>query len=362
MWLREHELMRRSMANRRFKILAAMVCILGVGVFVALINQLESPTPANEQLKALSLRAYQGDRTAIGLMKGTGTNALPQLVRLLRTHDSVIRKGLWAGLRQAPAKARQKVATQFPPPSAEAVREAAARALGLLGEAGKPAISALADALRDTEGRVRVEAAAALVRIGTNSVPALIGALKDKDAKARQTSAGALGEIGMNNSNVLTALSRSLNDPDPWVRYSAAYSLACLGTTGVLVLINNVRHPVSESAKTSAANMLTNSYGPVQRAAAEFYQSAKGGETDTRRLAVESIGYLPSQRDIAVIVVFESLKDRSPGVRLAAVGTLEKIGRKEPELLTALAACLKDESPQVRDAAAALMRAWETTE
>ena len=353
--------MRPSKTNRRFKILAAVVCIISVGI-VVLILQLEGPAYDSGQIKSLSLRAYQGEAAAIGLMKAAGTNALPQLIQLLHARDSLLRKGVWSGLRQAPANTRQTAAKRFPPPNAEATREAAARALGLLGEAAKPAIPALSDALRDTEGRVRVEAAAALVRIGTDSLPTLISALDDKDARVRQSAVGALGEIGANNPDVLTALNRTLSDPDHWVRSSAAYSLACIGTTGVLVLINHVKHPVSEPAKTAAASMLTNSHGPVRWAASKFCQLAKAPEPETRRLAVESLSYLSNQRNLAVIVATEALKDSSPDVRLAAVRTLETTGRREPELLTALVERLKDESPEVREAAAALMRAWEKSE
>ncbi|MEM4359662.1 MAG: HEAT repeat domain-containing protein [Candidatus Bilamarchaeaceae archaeon] len=60
---------------------------------------------------------------------------------------------------------------------------------------GKPAVSALIDALKDEYLSVRKGAAEALVEIGKPAVPALIDALKDEYWFVRREAAWALGKI-----------------------------------------------------------------------------------------------------------------------------------------------------------------------
>jgi hypothetical protein len=74
-------------------------------------------------------------------------------------------------------------------------RQRAAAALGGLGAAASPAVSALADALTDEDATVRQTAAEALGRIGPDAsaaVPALTLALGDPEARVRETATLAL--------------------------------------------------------------------------------------------------------------------------------------------------------------------------
>ncbi|PWH12861.1 MAG: hypothetical protein DDG58_14935 [Ardenticatenia bacterium] len=73
------------------------------------------------------------------------------------------------------------------------VREAAAQALGKLGDA--QAVPTLSAALRDENADVRRVAAQALVQIGAQAVPALSAALRDKNADVCEAAAQALGKI-----------------------------------------------------------------------------------------------------------------------------------------------------------------------
>ncbi|MGC8880568.1 MAG: HEAT repeat domain-containing protein, partial [Anaerolineae bacterium] len=76
----------------------------------------------------------------------------------------------------------------------EDVRQAAARALGKIGDAA--AVPALIEALRDEDEDVRQAAAEALGKIGdAAAVPALIEALRDEDMWVRRAAAEALGKI-----------------------------------------------------------------------------------------------------------------------------------------------------------------------
>jgi HEAT repeat protein len=74
------------------------------------------------------------------------------------------------------------------------VREAAATALGEIGDAS--AVPALIDGLQDSDPGVNEAATKALVKIGTPGVPGLIAVLRSKDSGVRYRAADALGEIG----------------------------------------------------------------------------------------------------------------------------------------------------------------------
>ena len=66
----------------------------------------------------------------------------------------------------------------------------------------------------------------ALGKIGKPAVTALIEALKDEDSGRRRHAAGLLGEIG--DSRAVAPLISALNDTDKWVQAAAIESLASL--------------------------------------------------------------------------------------------------------------------------------------
>jgi HEAT repeat protein len=102
----------------------------------------------------------------------------------------------------------------------------AARALGRMGPQAAEATPALAEALADDNGHVRIEAAIALGKIGPEAeaaAPALARALRDEDASIRREAAVALGRIGA--PAAVAALDRSLEDQDEGVRAAARAAL-----------------------------------------------------------------------------------------------------------------------------------------
>src|SRR3954451_24871524 len=90
---------------------------------------------------------------------------------------------------------------------APAVRLDAAAALGRLGPKAGPAVPALAEALSDEDLYVRRLVPLALGDIGAGAaVPGLIEALGDEDEGVRRRAAVALGEIGPEAAPALAAL------------------------------------------------------------------------------------------------------------------------------------------------------------
>ena len=79
--------------------------------------------------------------------------------------------------------------------------------------------------LKDQRADVRINAAAALARLGPAAVPALSEALKDEDADVRGSAARALARIGPGAKAAAPALRAAMNDENADVRRSAAVAL-----------------------------------------------------------------------------------------------------------------------------------------
>jgi hypothetical protein len=131
------------------------------------------------------------------------------------------------------------------------VRERAAQSLGQVGAGNEEVVSALLEALHDTDRGVRRLAAQSLGQVGAGNeevVSALLEALHDADRDVQWGAAQSLGQVGAGNEEVVSALLEALHDADSIVRWSAAQSLGRLeikDTTQlrqVLVAFNRCLH------------------------------------------------------------------------------------------------------------------------
>jgi HEAT repeat protein len=335
----------------RFIAFAVLVVCLLIGISVAIRRSRESVIYRGQSLKTWSLQAYRGDSNAVVTLKELGTNAIPELLRLLKTKDSFFRQQTWTHLPRLPRRLRQAIARRFPPPQAEAVREAAARSLGRLGTNATVAIPALSRALRDNQGRVCWEAATALAVIGKDSIPVLINALDEKDARVRHAAADALGRIGPEAVAALPPLVRRLTDQDLAVRSSAAYSLTMIGTRGVLAVVDAAEQGEAP-ARAVTASLLTNSYLPLLRVSSELFKLAQDESPATRQRAIEALRAIRVAGGLAIHASMTALNDPVMEVRLAAIRTLGARGGSDEGVVRALTGCLNDASPRIREEAA----------
>jgi len=114
-------------------------------------------------------------------------------------------------------------------PSAD-VRARAAQALAAFD---RRAVAALAGALGDGEYKVRASAAEALVKIGPGPVvPSMIEALRSAEAGARANAAVVLGAFGPAAKPAIPALARALRDANPRVRELAGEALNRIAPRG----------------------------------------------------------------------------------------------------------------------------------
>lgn len=110
----------------------------------------------------------------------------------------------------------------------EASRAEAVYALAQPGPRMEERLRALAAALRDTNRRVGLTAAAALAKLAPTSVPTLMVALADHNPGTRRRAVFALGKSG--RADTATAAVRSaMSDPDRSVRDMASWAITQLG-------------------------------------------------------------------------------------------------------------------------------------
>jgi HEAT repeat protein len=204
------------------------------------------------------------------------------------------------------------------------VREAAAQAIGRIGEAAgvRPLLEAVraADAVSEPDGAaaVRAAAVAGLVAVGAAAVPASIEALRDRHARLREAAIEALGGIG--GPDAARALEQALADDRSAVRQAAAPALARAGGAG-------------------ATTALRSALGHKDPA--------------TRRAVVAAFGTIPGA-DAALLA--PAITDRERGVREAAATALASIG--SPAAVEALCTALLTGDRDLRPLAAAGLKAF----
>jgi HEAT repeat protein len=145
-----------------------------------------------------------------------GTNALPVLIKMLRTKDSKAK--MW--LRNLYYK-QSLVQHHFT--LAEEDRIPAVLGFSELGSLAKPAVPALIELLADEE--ISVDAARALAAIGSEAVEPLISALTNRNQKIRLGAIAALGGMRSDARQAVPALARCLGDEQSTIRLAAAEAL-----------------------------------------------------------------------------------------------------------------------------------------
>src|SRR5262245_2843879 len=176
--------------------------------------------------------------TALGLIgPKKSPQVFPALRKALKSDASpAVRRRAAIAVAEAAADEREAVvalADAVRQDADAAVRETAARRLGTVGAAAKPAVPVLVAALKDANAGVRAGAAEALGRLGDDAaaaVPALVQALADADVAVRTEVVSALGRFRAAADAAVPALARAVEqDAVVQVRKEAARSLGRLG-------------------------------------------------------------------------------------------------------------------------------------
>ena len=291
------------------------------------------------------------------------------------------------------------------------VRAEAARLLTGMGEAARPAVPALIDALEDSDAKVRYRALIALGNLWSGlesgpeieaAVPAIVKLLKDKDEYTRRRAIHVLRKIGPGARNALPALKQIMNDrndplwvnafgavnhierpatddvlglagflkdKDAKVRAQAAERLytmgmreALVGNTGfkgeaaIPALIDALKDPDSR-VRYHSLSALTNfmsaaerpDLGPIIPTVTELLQDAYSG---TRWHAALLLGQIGPRSRTAVPLLTQALEDNDATVRGYAAYALGAIGPESRDAVPSLLKLLQDANADVREPAA----------
>jgi HEAT repeat protein len=341
-----------AVVHKRWLALFALLgfCVM-VGMLVSWLNS-RSPVYQGKTVRTwlwqLSATDPKACREAEAAFRALGTNAVPELAKLLRADDPLWRQWSRRYAFRLPLPLREVVLPWVSPPQAYLVRPAAARALGKLGPGAAPAIPDLARALRDRRNEPPWEVAGALGRIGQQAVPELTGALRDEDELVRRAAAGALGGIGADAAPAVPTLIQMLTQGSPDEQQAVAQSLAGIGTPAVAPLINILVHERG-AASEAAAGALLGYYGRLDPPLPTAKNLSADDDDAARQQAFEMLGASDLADGLVTRLLIGALRDPAPGVRLTTLRTLVQGNRNLRPALASLVAALKDESPAIRE-------------
>jgi HEAT repeat protein len=269
-------------------------------------------------------------------------------------------------------------------------RAEAAYAIGNIGgDAARPAVKGLQEALTDRDNTVRVFAAQALFLIerrGEELVPVLVGVMKDRDPGVRSRAANALGNMGDQARAAVPALNDALKDANPSLKLTAATALGKIGSPAVVAYANlqelakddtipeikkaastamrQIGAPKKSDVQTILIPALSNNnpnyrasaivclwmlyrdarsaVGPLSKALSDPDATVRG----TAAFALAAIGPEAVEAVPALIKALQSQGDET--LRFRAAYALGEIGPKAKEAIEPLKAALDDKKPAVR--------------
>jgi HEAT repeat protein len=205
----------------------------------------------------------------------------------------------------------------------------------VLREALVSLVPALAEAARDSEVRVRLEAVSTLEMLGllaAPAVPALVEALEDSNRFVRWTAVRTLGALGAAAGDAWPGLSRVLEDTDLDLRLAAAAALEQLAPD----------QPEHQDPRLLDA----------------LTRALHSPEAELRVAALQTLRSLRLGAQPAVPAVCEILADPHARVRRAAALTLAALG-PSARATDRLRQMFQDPAPEVRQAAREALRRVE---
>ncbi len=370
------------------------LCLMIAALLAAVIVLVRSGEPRargrslSSWLNTLStLPGYEIDSSeAQAALREIGTNAIPPLLELLRTKDSLVKRKVNELLRKQSlirfqlrevSEKREKAVAGFNalgPIAKPAMPELVALfndpeitfdAVRALAVIGPDAVLPLTQALSHTNDAVRVHAALFLRMHGTAhpelAGPALLKAFRDPIPGVRLNAANSLCRIKNDPGLVIPALIERLEDPSLIVRVAVAQ---CLGEFGpeakaaVPALVKRLeKNPSNEphlltsalakidpdAAMTNLIHLLQKTNVPVRIRAADQMHSLRD----------QLKGTSPAVREMAVSSLIQMLEAPESDVRRSAAEALGDFGAEARAAIPALQAAFAKEQDGVPRAALA---------
>lgn len=295
----------------RLQATADRLVAIGGPAIPGLLDVLESGVPSARGVASSSLARLGGP-------------AVPGLSAAARSASVDVRLAALGALRQIGDQDAVPAFAHALQDSEAQVRSLAAGALEAIG--GPDAAAALAEALGSDEVDLRWRAAGLLGAFGSAAIHPLLVALGDGDPRVADQARDALEVVGAQSVDTLTD---ALLDPDTSVRAGAARILSALGDVAVPSLVQ-ATHDEDPDVRWRAATSLAGIGSPA--AAPAVRQLVADPEPAVRAAAVAAL----RGDDVETLdVLFSSLDDDDPDVRLAATDSLALIGPAVTDRLAA---------------------------
>ena len=148
---------------------------------------------------------------------------ISELLQKLLDHDPQIRVAASQSLGTIPPEVRIPALVKALSDPNWKIQVLAAYRLGQMGAGARAAIPALTETMSNANPDIRFTVAKALGNIGSEAaVPALTQALQDKDENVRMATAEALDKLGPDAQTALPVLTKTLRDGNWFVRSRAA--------------------------------------------------------------------------------------------------------------------------------------------
>ncbi len=304
-------------------------------------------------LTAKSAEARWHSARALAAMGAKAAEAVPTLAKSLGDADPLVRGQAAHALGQIGTtdnKVLNELGKLIADPDLR-VRRATVAAWRNLRPGPKVSIPILVKVLEDVQPNAKVEALMAISEAGRDAVPALIEALKND--KARYWACIALGSIGKDAAEAIPALVAELKCDEPQVRMQAAMALTEIGpgdSATIAALLPLLAD--SEYSARYAATFAMTKIGPAAKAAtAQLKRNL--GDKDTFLVAVSAWALArvndkdSASMDAAVAKLVAALKDEEQRTRLIAVKALFDLQPPAERVAPALAEALHDSDPEV---------------
>ncbi|MGA2864455.1 MAG: HEAT repeat domain-containing protein [Verrucomicrobiota bacterium] len=220
----------------------------------------------------------------------------------------------------------------FPAPRMDLTRSTRMRVVDLLSRLGndaKPAIPAMARALRDEDSSVRQIAISFFTcgedrnaplnqmdrRTKSKLLPEFIRAMQDDNWGVRNNAAVALRYYPEQGQVVAAVLAKALKDPVPTVRQVAAESLnrvapdRVVAAGVVLAVIGVLRHPDDQIA-SRAAQLLGEMRKEPSLAVPALLESVQSANSLVAATAARALGNFPEQADV-IVPILRKVRDNT---------------------------------------------------
>ncbi len=265
----------------------------------------------------------------------------PDMVKLLRHHDSLLREPINSITRFLPRRLGVALHRTFKPNQPARHRLAAVLALRLMGTNAVTATPELSRALRDPDGNIRMYAAMALTQVGPVGIPRLIQALDDPGRQARQAAMSGLAQLGSDASPAISKLIHCLRTTnDTPFAHAALRSIGKPAVPALIALLNSD----DLTMQCEAVRILGRIGSPARGAILPIITLAHHPAFELRRHVMTSLGRICFSCDPVPATLREGLNDSHRDVRLAAAAQLRSDAILARETVTLLISDLKNGS------------------